>query len=143
MRFCIGILILAFGFTATANAEEQSFLECKIKEVLVDDYENINDFTFADYPWLVVSPAKGGWKVSVGAMIYGEDEEILPPEEIRSMWMSPAQLKFYTRKSDEKWIVIVNLENKEAAFWIYEPRKDTSLKAVKVATFSCELGATK
>lgn len=137
-------MIAFFGCASIAAAESQSFLECKVKKVHSDEYENQNDFEFKEYPYLVVSPAKDGWKVIVGAMTYGEDpeqEELLQPEQIHSMWIAPTELKFYTEHEIENWYIEVNLSKQQADFWFYE--NDISAEPTRVATFSCDLTAVK
>lgn len=141
----LGFLVLMVSvFSAMSFATEpepQHLLECKVKKVFADDYENINDFTFKDYPYLVVKPTAKGWLVSVGAMVYGEDEEILTPEQIRSTWISPTHLSFNADSEYEKWFIEVNLSKQEATFWFYE--NDISAEPSKVAVFACDLSAKK
>ncbi len=52
------------------------------KDVGISSYEDVNDFVFEDYPWLLIESVADGWEVNVGAMEYGAGEFFSEPQTI-------------------------------------------------------------
>ena len=67
-------VVLPTGFLVAA---EPLKIQCKVEKVLDGgEYENVNDFTFEEYPYLQYSnDGKGRMSLLLGAMEYSTDNE--------------------------------------------------------------------
>lgn len=74
MKFLL--VICTFIFTISDQAQASQYV-CKMLERLQfgADFENVNDFSFEDTPFLVIERAEGVInEVSVGAMVYNQED---------------------------------------------------------------------
>lgn len=75
MKFMMGLLLIAsFGLNAQAKGSEYS---CEFSKFLQvgEEFENINDFLFVDYPYLLINgDDKKITEVSIGALSYDGSE---------------------------------------------------------------------
>jgi hypothetical protein len=110
-------------------------IECKINKVFSYEYEEVNDFTFEDYPSLTIKSVAGGWYVGIGAMIYGDETSETEPSQIKKTQANTSEIVIRNTNPNESWIVRLNLQTKIAIFST-QSQNETE-KFIDVALFSC------
>ncbi len=109
-------------------------LECEFSKQLSSDYEDINDFTFQDYPWLLLKSVPGGWQVTVGGITYGDEFSGSGPDQIEKQIVSSREVLFKSTNADEKWII--RIVDKMALFSADVGNGSTGL--TDIAEFICK-----
>lgn len=144
------IVLFGFFFSVSAPAVHEMY-ECKFskrldessntgseelkKEVGISSYEEVNDFVFEEYPWLTIKSVAGGWKVSVGAMSYGDGQFSTPPQTIiKTGGGDTAIFSYDNPEGDNKWLVRFNPRTRIAKFIA----EDDDGKFIYTAEFSCK-----
>jgi hypothetical protein len=116
------------------NAAE--VIQCKFLESISSDYENVNDFSFQDYPWLTIKQVSGGWEVTVGGIIYGDQYSETAPEQIRKESHGTGQTVFESANVDEPWQIRIDTAQKTALFSVDIDGGSSGLK--ETALFKCQ-----
>jgi hypothetical protein len=76
MRSVLLSLLLAVLPSGFLLAAEPLKIQCKVEKVFDGgEYENENDFTFGEYPYLHTNDGKGRLTLLIGAMEYTTDKE--------------------------------------------------------------------
>jgi len=136
MRQFLILASLCGIFLINNSALAQSIkIECKINKIFSSEYEEVNDFTFEDYPSLTIKSVAGGWYVGIGAMIYGDETSETEPSQIKKTQINPGEILIHNTNPDENWIVRLNLQTKIAIFSA-QTQNETE-KFIDVALFSC------
>lgn len=127
--------IVALLFSGTTSHAAANF-ECRFSERISGDYEDINDFSFQDFPWLLIDRVPAGWMVTVGAITYGDEYSGTSPEQIEKIEVSEQRLNLENRNLSEKWLIQIDLQEKTALF--SADLKEDALGVRDIALFNCE-----
>ena len=120
--------ILFSGLHAHATVED---IACNVTSVAKTSFENVNDFTFKDYPYLVIRhDLEAGWSISVGGMLYDQDStgvHYILGLQGKAEWTSASP-------QDENWRLELDMSTGKAQFYWVE---DETNKWAMVARFQC------
>lgn len=132
----MGQLLLLVAFAVSAPAQARTYLECKFATRYSSEYEEINGFTFEDYPMLTVHDWEDGFIVTVGGITYGDEASGTRPSEIKRRLIRNWPVGFENTNENEKWIIRHNWHTKFAVF--YADLGKDSEKPTRIAAFRCE-----
>lgn len=124
------ILIFAILLPGVATA-----LECQFEKRFSSKYEDINDFTFEDYPALTIQTLEKGYQVTVGGITYGDEYSGTEPTQITKT-NKRARIDYETTNREEFWIIRYNKRKKLAVF--YAVLDEQKSRLTRVARFQCE-----
>lgn len=105
------------------------------KEVKISTFEDMNDFIFEEYSWLLIESVTGGWMIRVGAMIYGDGQFSTEPQTITKSLDGDISVFLYNNpEGDAKWQIHLNPRSHITKFIA----EDQSGKLIDTAEFICE-----
>lgn len=105
------------------------YLQCEFSKRYSGEYENVNDFTFEEYPWLMISAKGEGWEVTVGGITYGEED----PGTIVKKSVGDGQMQFAS--AADRWTLTIDVRRKMALF---AAAVDEAAPSENVALFRCQ-----
>ena len=130
MRLFIVMVLSVLSSFASATQP----IECQFSERLSADYEDINDFSFNDYPWLLIKESGKGWEVTVGGITYGDEYSATVPEQIDRTETKNNEIVFENRNLNEHWIIQIDSQTNTALF----SADLGSSSLTEIAKFKCQ-----
>jgi len=122
-------------FTLVLTGTSAQAVECQFEKRFTTAYEGINDFTFEDYPWLIITPLEKGFEVTVGGITYGDEYSGTEPTAITKT-NKRSRIDYENTNRNEFWIIRYNKRKKLAVF--YAVLDEQKSRLTKVARFQCE-----
>jgi hypothetical protein len=132
MRSVFFILLLAVLPSGLLLAAEPFAIQCKVETVFDGgEYENENDFTFEEYPYLqYTNDGKGRLSLLIGAMEYSTDKEnnlVMPYTfEVSVDELGVTTIEAYTDENDDHVVfayddqgLLASFKGKPVAFCQY------------------------